>query len=92
MQWLLIDPADKGCTTYREGEGSGRGGGAVLKSIDWPSLLGTATTMRYARALIDDLADGLGQAPALDTWTGEASPLTGRTKPADAAPTVLRNI
>lgn len=89
LQWLMIDPAHKTCTSYREGR---YGAAPVLATIDWARLLGNATHMTFARSLVEDLADGLGQQPVVTPWAGTASPLTNRKAPTGGAQLVLRNL
>jgi len=88
LQWLLINPAHKTCTSYREGQ---HGAAPKLACIDWSSLLGTRNKMPFARSLVDDLAQGLGQAPAVNPWNGNKAPQTCRASPA-ASSSVLRNL
>ena len=89
IQWLMIDPSHKTCTRYREGPG---GAAPVLAVVDWASLLGDPATMLYARALVADLADGLGQCPAVAPWQGNTAGLTSRSQPPGGPPLVLRNL
>ena len=89
LQWLMLAPAHKTCTAYREGQ---NGAAPVLAGIDWDQLIGSASHMPFARSLVDDLADGLAQTPSVDFWAGATAPLTCRTKPAGCAPLVLRNL
>lgn len=87
LQWLCRAPAEHSCTSYSETES----GGPALAEIHWQSLFGRPDThFAFLRALVEDLEDGLGCAPAVGTVGGIASPLTARSKaPRDP---VLRNL
>ncbi|MEM9457937.1 MAG: hypothetical protein AAGF11_27410 [Myxococcota bacterium] len=87
LQWLCRVPADRTCTSYSETSD----GGAALAQIRWESLFSRPPDhFGLLRALVDDLEDGLGCAPAMGRVDGEVSPLTARSlAPQDA---VLRNI
>lgn len=56
LQWLCRDGDAKGCTTYDESQG----GAEALKRLDWDVLF-TNTGLSYLSALLEDLADALGQ-------------------------------
>lgn len=87
IQWLLMDPAHKTCTSYRESTA-----GQVLEKIEWARLLGNPDHMPFARALIADLAEGLGQSPAIPAWDGFRAGVTSRTEPDGQRSFVLRNL
>lgn len=60
LQWLCRSADAPNCTCYSESEGGGR----ALADIDWPSLLNrNPAHFSYLRALIEDLAHGLGCQP-----------------------------
>ena len=84
LQWLLMAPDERTCTTYDEA-----GAGAVaLAGIRWDRLLADPTHMAFARALVCDLARDLGWPPSIPH--GPGSPITSR----GGLPTegVLRNL
>ncbi len=85
LQWLLICPEHKTCTRYREGEG---GAATALAKIDWAQLFTSLDRMRWARTLVQDIAERLGVQPTIDL-EGEVTPHTERR----ASPSmVLRNV
>ncbi len=53
---FLCDPDDPFGKTYREAVGCK----AALELLDWPRVLAHPTHVRFARALVADIADGLG--------------------------------
>lgn len=72
LQWLMIDGAAPTCTRYVEADAGGR----ALAELDWATLLGHPHRAPFARALVEDLADRLGQAPAVSVWQGVSAPET----------------
>jgi len=60
LQWLCIDPANKSCTSYSES----KGGADALRSFDW-NVVATRSSQHFSllRALVEDLAAGLGCPP-----------------------------
>jgi hypothetical protein len=58
LAWLCRSPGEKKCSQYRETHE----GAHALRSLDWPAALGQAEHCAYLRALVEDLADGLGVA------------------------------
>ena len=86
LGWLCRDPALPDCTSYRETDG----GAAALRRLDWPTVARRPDHMRYARSLLADLADKLGEWPSTVARGGEEAPLTSiRHAPKDR---VLRNM
>lgn len=91
LQWLCRDAADKGCTSYDESHG----GAEALRRLDWESLL-LSTGVRYLGALLEDIADALGESspmppsPVTRSPTEASHPTTSRARrPQDH---VLRNL
>ncbi len=72
LQWLMRDGAHKACTAYDEAHG----GAEALAGLDWAALLDGPRDAPFARALVEDIADGLGQPPALAAWAGITAPET----------------
>lgn len=64
LQWLCLDGTAKNCTSYNESRGEAhgrpRGGAAALEALDWSTLL-AKPGLRYLGALLEDLADVLGE-------------------------------
>jgi hypothetical protein len=85
LAWLSRDPAEKKCSCYRETHE----GAAALRSLDWAAALADPAHCTFLRALVADLADGLGQPPRFPL-RGSAASLTSHAE-RRAAP-VLRNI
>ncbi len=87
MAWLCLDPRAKTCSAYRESSE----GAAALSRLNWEEVLGPQRDrMPFLRSLIDDLADGLGQEPAIGVLHITGAPETCRlTLPADPC---LRNL
>lgn len=87
MAWLCLDPAAKTCSAYRESHE----GVAALSRLNWGEVLGPQhRRMPFLRSLIDDLADGLEQDPAIGVLHTKGAPETCRlTLPADPC---LRNL
>lgn len=86
LQWLLIDAAAPTCTSYAESVG----GRDALIQLDWGALLANPARCLFARALIEDLTDALGQSPAVANWAGSSAPATSIFSP--KAIKVLRNL
>lgn len=85
LQWLCREPDDNWCTSWRES----KAGAEALRSLDWNAVLANPNHCTYARALVDDLADALGEPrPFVDG--GLLAPLTARKPRRQAA--VLRNL
>lgn len=88
LQWLCIAPNMKSCTAYSES----RGGAEALKGLDWTALANLPKRhLPLLRALIEDLADALGDPPS------EALGPPTSTQPTSLLPSakrgrVLRNI
>lgn len=57
-------PPNEFCSTYHETHG----GADALAGLNWNRLLATPGSAPFLRALVEDLADALEQAPALHTW------------------------
>ena len=85
LEWLCRDPGDNKCTTWREADP----GAAALRALDWEAVLSHPSHCGYARALLDDLADALGE-PAPFPQGGVVAPLTARKKAPKAG--LLRNV
>jgi hypothetical protein len=87
LQWLCRDGAAKNCTTYRETEDGGR----ALAHLRWPQLLSRpAEHLRYLRALLADLSEGLAESPTTGPVLGAQAQLTSRFTPRREP--VLRNL
>lgn len=74
LQWLMKDASSKTCTCYNEA----KEGTEALRQIDWAELLKHPKRSTYARALVADLSDALGQAPTIPNWQGEQAGITSR--------------
>ena len=75
MSWLARDPKQRTCTRYQET----KGGSDALERLDWHEVLRpTATWMPFLTSLVNDLADGLGQRPAVGALLGAEATETGR--------------
>jgi hypothetical protein len=85
LAWLCRDPAEKKCSRYRETHE----GADALRRLDWPASLRNAEHCTYLRALVEDLADGLGE-PLPVAAGGRAAPLTSHRERRHAP--LLRNI
>jgi hypothetical protein len=85
LAWLCRDPEKKSCSRYRETHE----GANALRNLDWTAALRNPEHCTYLRAMVEDLADGLGERPAFPL-DGHASPLTSHRERRD--PQVLRNI
>jgi hypothetical protein len=84
LAWLCRDPAKKNCSRYRETHE----GANALELLDWAAALRCPEHCTYLRALVEDLADGLGETLALPV--GNVSPHTSH-RARRQSPT-LRNI
>jgi hypothetical protein len=83
LAWLCRDQQQKSCSNYSETVGGAR----ALATINWAGLFGEASSARFARALIQDIADRLEEP---DPFPGEVAPCTGLST-ARLEP-VLRNL
>ena len=88
MSWLAMDPTEPNCSAYQETHG----GADALRALDWTAVLKAQTTwMPYLTALVNDLAEGLGQPPATGDLFGAEAAATGRTT-ATTGERLLRNM
>lgn len=90
LQWLCIDGSRRNCTTYSEAEG----GAGALAGLDWAMVLGKpAAHSRYLRAFLADLADALGESPAIGPIVEDLNgpPLATRGT-SRSGPPLLRNL
>lgn len=85
LAWLCRDPLEKNCSRYRETHE----GADALAALDWAAALGSPEHCAYLRALVEDLADALGETLALPAG-GRVSPHTDHR--ARRQSPVLRNI
>lgn len=85
LAWLCRDPAARNCSTFSE-----RTACNALIRLSWAQVLQNPRHMTFARALVCDLADGLGCAPADLDLTGDEAPLTSIHTPRSEP--VLRNL
>jgi hypothetical protein len=81
---FLCDPTGTIPRAYVESEG----GRAALEDLDWDAVLSPPSHVRFARSLIHDLADALGQPAVTQRYPGVTHPLTWPPK----RDTLLRNI
>lgn len=58
LQWLCRDPSENSCTAWKES----REGASALAGLDWSAVLSTPSHYPFLRAMLHDLADGLGGA------------------------------
>ncbi|MEO5729579.1 MAG: hypothetical protein ABI134_28780 [Byssovorax sp.] len=84
LAWLCRDPAEHNCSRYRETHE----GAAALGALDFSAALRSPDHCTYLRALVEDLADGLGEELSLPT--GGVAPSTSHRE-RRASPS-LRNI
>lgn len=83
LAWLCSDPSEPTCSCYAES----RGGASALGAVDWAALFRDPTHAPFARALIHDIADALGEP---EPFPGLVAPETARTR---LPPTpLLRNL
>jgi hypothetical protein len=85
LQWLCRDPSDNWCTSWRES----KAGAEALRELSFGAVLANPSHCAYIRALIDDLADALGEPAPFDP-AGVIAPLTSRKRP--EAKAALRNL
>lgn len=85
LAWLCRDAAEKKCSGYRETDG----GATALQLLDWKAALRAPEHCAFLRALVEDLADGLGETLALPA-NGSVAPLTSHRERRDSP--LLRNI
>ncbi|MGK3970063.1 hypothetical protein WMF38_31215 [Sorangium sp. So ce118] len=86
LQWLLRDPHENACTRWKEG----KQGADSLKKLDWSAALSTPHHCTWLRALVDDLADGLGEPFPVPGADSPCAQLTERKR--RDANAVLRNL
>jgi hypothetical protein len=85
LAWLSRQPSEKKCSAYRETHE----GADALKILNWRDALRSREHCKFMRALIADLADGLGEMP-FEMDGGSLSPHTShRRRHQDR---ILRNI
>lgn len=85
LAWLCRDPGARNCSSLNE-----RTAAQALIRLSWARVLQDPRCMRFARAFICDLADGLGCPPPGLDLSGEQATLTSiQTK---RAASVLRNL
>lgn len=85
LAWLSRDPSENKCSRYRETHEGKR----ALELLDWTAALRSPNHCTFLRALVEDLADGLGETLTLPADSC-ASPLTSHRERRDSP--VLRNI
>ena len=85
LQWLTIDGAAPSCTRYDEG----RAGVTALEGLSWADVLRYRHRCIFARSLVHDLSDALGQPPRLARWQGDQADAT-RIRLGDAQ-RIIRN-
>jgi hypothetical protein len=81
---FLCDPDGTIPRAYRET----KGGHEALRSLDWRAVLAPEAHVRFARAFLTDLAEGLDHPQASKLFAGTSHPLTSRS----ARDNVLRNV
>ncbi|WP_159398026.1 hypothetical protein [Sorangium cellulosum] len=86
LQWLLRDPEENSCTRWKEG----KQGAESLRKLDWSAALSNPNHCTWVRALVDDLADGLGEPFPVPGAAVQCAPLTSRKRHGINA--VLRNL
>lgn len=57
LQWLCRDPSEKSCTSWREADAGAR----ALSKLDWKAVLSWPNEYAFLHALVDDVADALGE-------------------------------
>jgi len=85
LAWLCRNPVEKNCSRYRETHE----GAAALQALDFPAALRSPDHCTYLRALVDDLADGLGEKLSFPL-DGYVAPITSHRE--RRASPMLRNI
>jgi hypothetical protein len=70
LSWLCRDPDDDRCSTYRESSH----GASALRSLGWARMLAAPSHARFARCIVQDLAEALGP-PAIALPDGDEHPL-----------------
>jgi hypothetical protein len=86
FQWLCRDPKENACTHWKEG----KQGAEALKMLDWSAALSIPNHCTWLRALVDDLAEGLGEPSPVLNANAVCSPLTAYKR--DDPNAVLRNL
>ncbi len=86
LAWLARQPCPGNCTAYSETKQGRR----ALVNLDWGALLQNPTHATFARAMVFDLANALGSAPAGVPTGGNEATLTSLHAPSSAP--VLRNL
>jgi hypothetical protein len=81
-------PPDHYCSSYQETAG----GVQALARLDWNRVLATPGSAPFLRALVDDLAEGLGTAPALQDWTAAPASEAPTSRARAPQARVLRNL
>jgi hypothetical protein len=85
LAWLCRAPEEKKCSRYRETHE----GATALGGLDWAAALRSPDHCTFLRAMVEDLADGLGERPAFLVH-GRVSPLTSHRERRESP--VLRNV
>lgn len=91
LAWLCRDSTQKKCSTYREHDGvtpSARTGATALAQLDWSRVRLGEVHMPFLNALVEDLADALGEPCPLPGDAVLASETSRKVHP----PAVLRNL
>lgn len=88
LSWLCRDPESTSCTKY-----STETGKTAIEQLDWAAVLSNPNQMQWVRALVHDLAQGIGQPPvcAADGWKNQCALLTTYREPTFAG-RLLRNL
>jgi hypothetical protein len=81
---FLCDPDGQNRRTYRET----KEGYEALRALDWRQVLAPESHVRFARAFLADLAEGLGHTDASRLFPGQPHELTSR----NVRDNVLRNL
>lgn len=81
-------PPNDFCSTYKETEG----GALALRRLDWNSVLSSPGSAPFLRALVEDLEDALGRAPALHSWPAMSTSAAPTARSAAPRDRVLRNL
>jgi len=87
ISWLCRAPKERNCSTYDD-----HAGALALQRLDWKQALAKPKQMKWLRALIADLADGLAKLPRIPKrcLQGEQAALTSIH--VDRPLRVLRNL